>query len=135
MGELIILIIGIGVLKGINSDDNNTAALSIFSAYSGGWWLVCAIPWFLIEKKRVGLSLPPGQTYFTIGYYTLWQAFKEARKLKDTMIYLVFYFLMSDVLNTAVTVISILQYNIVSYNTLTLNYLLMVGIATQGAGI
>lgn len=51
------------------------------------------------------------------------------------MIYLVFYFLMSDVLNTAVTVISILQYNIVSYNTLTLNYLLMVGIATQGAGI
>lgn len=48
---------------------------------------------------------------------------------------LVFYFLMSDVLNTTVTVISTLQYALVSYNTLTLTYLLIVGIFTQGLGI
>lgn len=42
---------------------------------------------------------------------------------------------MSDVLNTTVTVISTLQYALVSYNTLTLTYLLIVGIFTQGLGI
>lgn len=135
LGELVILLISIGLLKGINYSDNNTAALSIFSAYSGGWWLVCAIPWFVLEKHRAGQPLPAGETYFTVGYKTLITAFKEARKLKDTMIYLVFYFLMSDVLNTTVTVISTLQYDIVSYDTLTLTYLLIVGIFTQGLGI
>ncbi|KAL8291856.1 hypothetical protein RQP46_002114 [Phenoliferia psychrophenolica] len=51
------------------------------------------------------------------------------------MLYLVFYFLFADVLNTTVTVISTLQYALVSYNTLQLTYLLIVGIFTQAVGI
>jgi hypothetical protein len=38
-------------------------------------------------------------------------------------------------LNTTVTVIATLQNTVVSYNTLTLTYLLIVGIAAQGLGI
>lgn len=37
-GELVVLAIAVGILKGINSDENNTPALSIISAYSGGVW-------------------------------------------------------------------------------------------------
>ena len=45
------------------------------------------------------------------------------------------FFLLSDSLNTTVTVIATLQNSVVSYNTLTLTYLLLVGIATQLIGI
>ena len=45
------------------------------------------------------------------------------------------YFLLGDSLNTTVTVAATLQNTVVSYNTLTLTYLLIVGIAAQLAGI
>lgn len=45
------------------------------------------------------------------------------------------YFLLGDSLNTTVTVVGTLQSEIVSYNTLQLTYLLLVGIAAQAAGI
>jgi hypothetical protein len=45
------------------------------------------------------------------------------------------YFLLSDSLNTTVTVIATLQNSIVAYDTLELTYLLIVGIAAQGAGM
>lgn len=43
--------------------------------------------------------------------------------------------MLGDSLNTSVTVIATLQNSVVSYNTLTLTYLLIVGIAAQGVGI
>jgi MFS-type transporter involved in bile tolerance (Atg22 family) len=45
------------------------------------------------------------------------------------------FFILSDALNTTVTVVATLQNSVVSYNTLKLNYLLLVGIATQLIGI
>jgi MFS-type transporter involved in bile tolerance (Atg22 family) len=45
------------------------------------------------------------------------------------------YFLLGDSLNTTVTVIATLQNSLVSYNSLTLTYLLIVGIAAQLLGI
>ena len=45
------------------------------------------------------------------------------------------YFLLGDSLNTTVTVIATLQNTIVEYDTLTLTYLLLVGIAAQAVGI
>ena len=45
------------------------------------------------------------------------------------------YFLLGDSLNTTVTVIATLQNSVVAYDTLTLTYLFLVGIAAQGAGI
>jgi hypothetical protein len=116
--------------------------------------LILALPWFLIEKKRLGLALPEGYTYLTVGYKSLITGLKEAWRLRDTGLYLAFYLvsshsfislgnlthnqikiqLLGDVLNTTVTVISILQNNLVAYNTLQLTYLLIVGIATQFLG-
>jgi len=138
VGEIVVLAIMVGILKGVRSDDsteNNTKAFSILIAFSGAVWLVCAIPWFLWEKRRPGLKLPPGTTLLTIGFKQTYVAFRECLRLKQTFLYLVFYFLMGDVLNTTVTVIGTLQNSVVAYSTLQLTLLLIVGIVAQGLGI
>lgn len=45
------------------------------------------------------------------------------------------FFVLSDSLNTTVTVVATLQNSVVSYSALTLNYLFIVGIASQLVGI
>lgn len=126
-GEIVVLAVLVGVLHALHSDDsteNNTKALSVVCAYAGGVWLVCAIPWFIFEKHRPGRKLPEGSSYLTIGFKVLWQALvkvrqcsiaavslanlpchrrAQIRKLTDALLYLAFYFLMSDVLNTTVS--------------------------------
>ncbi|KAG7089392.1 hypothetical protein E1B28_011080 [Marasmius oreades] len=138
IGEIVILAIMVGILKGVKSDEsteNNTKAFSVLIAFAGGVWLLCAIPWFILEKRRPGLQLPPGTTLLTIGFKQTYVAFRECLRLKQTFLYLVFYFLMGDVLNTTVTVIGTLQNSVVAYSTLQLTLLLIVGIAAQAIGI
>ncbi|KAF8318364.1 MFS general substrate transporter [Clavulina sp. PMI_390] len=135
--ELVILAVMVGILKALHSDEsteNNTKAFSVLIAFSGGVWLLCALPWFFLEKRRPGLSLPPGTTLFTIGFLQTYAAIRECYKLKQTFLYLIVYFLLGDVLNTTVTVIGTLQNSLVVYSTLQLTYLLLVGIATQMKG-
>ncbi|KAM5537217.1 hypothetical protein V8D89_009150 [Ganoderma adspersum] len=155
-GEIIILAVMVGILKGLKSDastENNTKAFSVLIAFSGGVWLLLALPWFFLEKRRPGLALLPGASMLTIGFKQTYIAFRECMRLKQTFLYLIFYFLMyvafyspcvraerygvsrGDVLNTTVTVIGTLQNSVVSYSTLQLTLLLIVGIVTQGLGI
>ncbi|KAL5495951.1 hypothetical protein ACEPAH_3183, partial [Sanghuangporus vaninii] len=105
MGEILILAVMVGILKALKSDEsteNNTKAFSVLIAFSGGVWLLCALPWFLLEKRRPGLSLPPGTSLLTIGFRQTYVALRECMKLKQTFLYLIFYFVMGDVLNTTV---------------------------------
>jgi len=104
-------------------------------AFAGAVWLVCAIPWFIFEKRRPGLPLPPNMSFLTIGFIQAHQTLRECMKLKQTFLYLIFYFLMGDVLNTSGTVIWILQTSIVSYSTTQLTYLLLLGITMEMIGI
>ncbi|KZT51390.1 MFS general substrate transporter [Calocera cornea HHB12733] len=137
-GELVILAVMVGILNGLRSDastENNTWAFSVLIAFAGGVWLLCALPWVFLEKKRPGNDLPPGASMVTIGFVQTYVAFRQCLKLKQTFIYLVFYFLMGDALNTTVTVIGTIQNEIVYYSTLQLTYLLIVGIFTQLIGI
>src|ERR1700712_4900533 len=71
----------------------------------------------------------------TVGFWQLWRALRQIWQLKQSLIYLIGYFLLGDSLNTTVTVIATLQNSIVAYNTLQLTYLLIVGIAAQAVGI
>jgi len=117
IGEVIILSIMIGILKAVKSDvsvENNTKAFNVLLAFSGGIWLLCAIPWFIVEKRRPGLDLPSGASLLTIGFKQTFFTFRECFRLKQTFLYLVFYFLMGDVLNTTSTVVATLQNSIVS---------------------
>ena len=113
-GEIVILAIIVGILKALKSDqstENNTRAFSILIAFSGGVWckcnylfvhrlsmtihiVLCAIPWFILEQRRPGLMLPSGTNFLTIGFIQVYAALRECLKLKQTFVYLIFYFLM-----------------------------------------
>ncbi|KAL8947156.1 MAG: hypothetical protein Q9222_006525 [Ikaeria aurantiellina] len=69
------------------------------------------------------------------GFWQLYRAITQIWRLKQSLLYLIGYFLLGDSLNTTVTVIATLQNTIVEYDTLTLTYLLLVGIAAQAVGI
>lgn len=138
VGELVVLGVIQGMLVGIHADrdeESNTKALSYVVAFSAGVWLLCAIPWFVLEKHRPGQPLPPGTNYFTAAVKQAYLAAKHLKHLRQTLIYFVFYFLFSDALNTSVTVFSTIQNQVVSFSTTKLNLLLIVGIAAQAAGI
>lgn len=115
VGEVFILGIMIGILRADKSGvsvENNTMAFSVLLAFSGGVWcsfprwfkgscksytsftVLCAIPWFIFEKRRPGLDLPPEASLFTIGFKQTFATFRECLRLKQTFLYLVFYFLM-----------------------------------------
>lgn len=86
-GEVIILAIMVGILKAVNSDagvEQNTRAFSILIAFSAAVWILCALPWFIFEKRRPGRPLPPGSNYLTVAVQNLWHALRECMKLKQT---------------------------------------------------
>lgn len=61
-GEIVILALIVGVLYGVNvraSQENNNWGLSVLIAFATGIWIVLAIPWFAVEKRRPGQPLPP----------------------------------------------------------------------------
>ncbi|RDL33695.1 Autophagy-related protein [Venustampulla echinocandica] len=138
LGEIVILAVIVGIMFGINvnaSTENNNWGLSVLVAFVTGVWLLLAIPWFLKEKRRAGQEVPPGMNIITVGLWQLYRALGQIWQLKQSLIYLIGYFLLGDSLNTTVTVIATLQNSIVAYNTLQLTYLLIVGIAAQAIGI
>ncbi|KAI9877012.1 MAG: hypothetical protein M1830_005055 [Pleopsidium flavum] len=138
VGEIVILAIIVGVLFGVNvnaSQENNNWGLSVLIAFATGVWVLLAIPWFVLEKRRPGQTLPPGMNIVMVGVWQLYRAITQIWRLKQSLIYLIGYFLLGDSLNTTVTVIATLQNSIVAYDTLTLTYLFLVGIAAQAVGI
>ncbi|OAA82284.1 Major facilitator superfamily domain, general substrate transporter [Akanthomyces lecanii RCEF 1005] len=135
--ELFLLAIIIGIMFGIKNgaaNDNNWA-LSVLITFATAYWVVLSIPWFFVEKTRPGLEIPPGKNIFTVGVWQLYEAFTQIWKLKQSLIFLVGYFLLGDALNTTVTLVATLQNEIVNFNTLQLTYLLIANIAAQAVGI
>ncbi|KAH9988977.1 autophagy-related protein 22-like protein [Russula vinacea] len=135
--EVLILAIMVGILKAVKSDtsvENNTKAFNVLLAFCGGVLLLCAIPWFIVEKRRPGLVLPPGSSLATIGFKQTLFTLRECFRLKQTFLYLVYYFLMGDALNTSITVVGTLQNSVVSYSTSRLTLQFMVAIIGQSLG-
>lgn len=137
-GELVILAVIVGILFALHVNDseaNNNYGLSVLIAFATGIWLLLAMPWFILEKRRAGQALPPNMNIVLVGFWQLYRAISQIWRLKQSLLYLIGYFLLGDTLNTTVTVIATLQNTVVEYNTLTLTYLLLVGIAAQAVGI
>jgi MFS-type transporter involved in bile tolerance (Atg22 family) len=136
VGEIVILAIIVGIMFALHVNDsvaNNNWGLSVLIAFATGVWILCAIPWFVLEKRRPGQD--PGMNIILAGIFQLGNALQQVWQLRQSLFYLIGYFLLGDSLNTTVTVIATLQNSIVSYNSLELTYLLLVGIAAQGVGI
>ncbi|KAI1339973.1 autophagy-related protein 22-like protein [Xylariaceae sp. FL0016] len=138
VGEVVILAVIVGILFAVHANDStaqNNWGNSVLIAFATAVWLALSIPWFLIEKKRPGLKIPVGKNIVSVGLWQLWEAITKIWHLKQSLIYLIGYFLLGDSLNTTITVIATLQNEIVAYDTLTLAYLFIVGIVAQGIGI
>ncbi|KAG6818994.1 hypothetical protein H0H93_016555 [Arthromyces matolae] len=111
VGEVIIIAVMVGLLKALKSEEsteNNTKAFSVLIAFAGGVWSMLISSKQsqsgITNKRRPGLDLPPGTNYLTIGFFQVYTALRECLRLKQTFLYLIFYFLMGDVLNTTVCV-------------------------------
>jgi MFS-type transporter involved in bile tolerance (Atg22 family) len=138
VAEVFILAVIVGIMFGVHVNDStesNNWGLSVLIAFATAVWLVVSIPWFLFEKSRPGMQVPPGLNMVTVGFWQLKEALTQIWHLKQSLIYLVGYFLLGDSLNTTVTAVATLQNEVVSYDTLKLTYLLIVGLATQAIGI
>ncbi|KAI8675818.1 Autophagy-related protein [Fusarium keratoplasticum] len=137
VAEIVILAVIVGIMFGLDvnaSESNNNWGLSVLIAFASGVWLLVSLPWFFLEKRRPGQD-PGDRNIVLAGLSQLFYAMRQIWRLKQSLLYLVGYFLLGDSLNTTVTVISTLQNSIVAYNTLQLTYLLIVGIAAQAVGI
>jgi MFS-type transporter involved in bile tolerance (Atg22 family) len=86
-------------------------------------WVVLGIWWFIYQQPRPGPSLPKGSNYLTIGWKQVWLALKEIRRLPQTFIYLIAFFLLADGLNTTGTLIGTIQNQLVSFSFLEITYL------------
>ena len=136
VAEIFILAIIVGIMFGVNvnsSTANNNWGLSVLIAFATGVWILVAMPWFVLEKRRPGQD--PGMNIVLAGFWQLWRAVTRIWELKQSLYYLIGYFLLGDTLNTTVTVIATLQNEIVAYNSLELTYLLIAGITAQAVGI
>lgn len=63
VAELFILAVIVGIMFGINvtaSTENNNWGFSVLIAFASGVWVLVAIPWFVIEKRRPGQNVPAG---------------------------------------------------------------------------
>ena len=63
VGEVVILAVIVGVLFGLNvnsSTEANNWGLSVLIAFATGVWVLLAMPWFVLEKRRPGQNVPAG---------------------------------------------------------------------------
>lgn len=92
--------IGIAAALGHTTPDQNTKVYSVLIGFFGGIWVISSIPWFIAEQTRPGMKLPDNTNWLTVGPKQVWEAAKNASKLKQTFLYLAGYFLIADVYNT-----------------------------------
>lgn len=92
LGEIVILALIVGVLYGVNVNASvaaNNYGISVLIAFATGVWILLAIPWFVLEKRRPGQSLPPGMNIVMAGFWQLHRAMTQIWKLKQSLIYLI----------------------------------------------
>lgn len=81
----------VGILYALRIDDsieNNNWGISVVIAFGSGVWLLLAIPWFVLEKRRKGQDIPPGMNIVTAGLWQLYRAFGYMWKLKQSLYFL-----------------------------------------------
>lgn len=89
----------------------------ISTAVCGTYWVLNAIPYFVaVPSKRQGPPLPESSNHFTIGWKSVFNAFREARKLRYLFLYIFAYFMFSDAVSTTNQMIAITQAQITGFN-------------------
>lgn len=104
LGKISGLAWGIGYFGGIAStglvlalttphDMTNIAGVRMIGPITGVFFLIAAIPTFLLLKERgVARALPAGETFVSIGFKRLKQTLREIGDFRDLIIFLVSFF-------------------------------------------
>ncbi|KAN0115027.1 MFS general substrate transporter [Hyaloscypha variabilis] len=130
--------LSLAALAGIGANDStaqNNWGYSVSVAVCTGFWIVLAIPWFLWEKRRPGPRLPAGDNYLTFGFRHTWWTAKKAWTLKQTLFYLVAFFLLADGIGTTITLVAISQTQVVEFSATQNTYLIMVQGGSAAVGV
>ena len=92
IGEIVILAISVAILYGIHtraSAEQNNWGLSTLIAFGSAAWLILAIPWFVLEKRRPGQPVPMGKNLFSASWWQLQRAATQIWKLKQSLAFLI----------------------------------------------
>jgi UMF1 family MFS transporter len=80
-------------------------AIRINLASAGVWWLVFSnVTWARLRSRHPRRTLPPGETYFSIGFKQLGQTLRELKHFPETLKFLLAYFLYNDGIQTVIAV-------------------------------
>ncbi len=80
-------------------------AIRINLASAGVWWLVFSnFTWARLRSRHPRRTLPPGETYFSIGFKQLGKTLRELKYFPETLKFLLAYFLYNDGIQTVIAV-------------------------------
>lgn len=137
VGSCSCILIALGICYGIGIDTvaKNTKVYAVIIAFFGGIWVISSIPWFVLEQHRPGQRLPDNTSWLSVGPKQVWEAAKNATRLKQTFLWLAGYFLIADSYNTSGTIVNILQNKAISFDAITYCGLFAVTYGTLFIGI
>lgn len=88
LAEIIIRVVIVGIMFGVRvdaSEANNNYGFSVLIAFATGVWLLVSLPWFFLEKRRLGQD-PGRRNIVVVGLEQLYHAGRETWKLKQSLI-------------------------------------------------
>ncbi|APA15368.1 hypothetical protein sscle_14g101380 [Sclerotinia sclerotiorum 1980 UF-70] len=120
IGYVLVLALSLSVLIPLRGDlFANNLALCLTNSY----WVVLGLPWFIFQQSRTGPLIPEGSSFWTIGLKQVYHSIREIRHLPRTFTYLLASFMLADGFNTTITLIFIIQNEVISFSFLQLSYL------------
>ena len=90
--QVLFLAVSVGILYALNANAsiaNNSWGLSAVIAFISGLCVLFTLPWFVMEKRRPGQTLPAGMNIFRAGLWQWGRAASHIWKLKQTLLYLI----------------------------------------------
>jgi hypothetical protein len=90
VAELVILAVIVGIMFGLDvnaSVEKNNYGLSVLIAFASAVWILVAIPWFVLEKRRPGQD--PGRNIVIAGLWQLGNAMTQVWQLRQSLFYLI----------------------------------------------
>ncbi|ORX35484.1 autophagy protein [Kockovaella imperatae] len=134
--QLCALAVAVGIAAAIGNAnfDEQIKNYRVLIGFFGVICVITTVPFFILQKRRSGQQLPAGKGWILAGPRQVLQGAKQARHLKQVLIYLAAYFLLQDAYGTSGSVRGIQQNSVIQYNTVQLSGLSLVGFTGGGFG-
>lgn len=109
IGYIAALIVQAAAITAVRAMDSSLFSLRVALFMIGAWWFLFTIPAAFWLRPRPGPPLHVEEgigyleswwVYFAFSWKSLWRTIKHARRLKDTLLFLFAWFLLSDAIAT-----------------------------------